>query len=285
MAKKHVKSLSILSYKGGVGKTTIAVNLAVHLAKKGKNVCLLENDLHGPSLNTWWKPEVAYLNEYLLDRASIDTCLQEISSSLNLPGKFFVGFADPTPESIQQSGLIDQDSSMKILQNLTRAKRMLDKDPYKVEYLIIDCSPGIGFSALNAMLVADSILFIVKLSNADIIGGSQMIQGLYNQLKKRILVLANLIPNQVVNNEKMKLEARNLVEKNLLQDISDSSSVVRFLGWIPTDDSLAMIEFEQGLKTLRGEEASRIIYTLDQPNHIFSTTIVDLIPVLFENLS
>ena len=64
MSNKSLKTLSIMSHKGGVGKTSIAVNIAVYLAKTGKNVCLLENDLQGPSLNTWWKPEVKWLNEY-----------------------------------------------------------------------------------------------------------------------------------------------------------------------------------------------------------------------------
>lgn len=284
MPTKMLKSLSILSYKGGVGKTSIAINLAVCLANKGHKVCLLENDFQGPSLNTWWKPESSWLNQYLQGKASIDDCMQELSSTLNLSGKLFVGFADPTPESIQISLLIDQQSSMKMLQNLMRAKRVLSEEPYEIDYLITDCSPGIGFSAVNAMLVADSALFIVKLSNADIIGTSQMIKGLYKQLKKRTFVLANLIPKEVVSNEKTKLEAQNLVERSLMQHVGDSSYTAEFLAWIPNDESLITYEFEQALKTLSGEEASRIIYTLDKPDHIFSTTLEKLIPVLFNEV-
>ena len=41
--------LSLYNIKGGVGKTIIAVNLAVHLANTGKRVCLLDTDFHGPS--------------------------------------------------------------------------------------------------------------------------------------------------------------------------------------------------------------------------------------------
>jgi cellulose biosynthesis protein BcsQ len=281
MAHKPIKSLSIMSHKGGVGKTSIAVNIAVYLAKAGNNVCLLENDLQGPSLNTWWKPKATWLNDYLLESASIEDCLQNLSSMLDLPGKLLVGFADPTPESIQRNIRTDQKDSMKMLQNLIKAKRMLNEDPYEVEYLINDCSPGIGYSAVNAMLAADSSLFIVKLSNADIIGTSLMIKGLYKQLKKRTLVLANLIPKEVVNDEKKKKLAQDLVEKTLMQPVGDSSHVVQFVGWIPTDDTLTSLEFEQALKTLSGEEPSRIIYTLDQPEHVFSTTLVNSIPLFF----
>ncbi len=282
MSHKTLKSLSIMSHKGGVGKTMIAVNLAAYLAKKGHNVCLLENDFQGPSLNTWWKPKDAWLNDYLLENANMDDCLQEISSMLKLPGKMFIGFADPTAESIQRSIRIDQEVSMKILQNLIRAKRLLSEDPYKVEYLINDCSPGIGYSAVNAMIASDSSLFIVKLSNADIIGTSRLVKSMYKQLKKRTLVLANLIPKEVVNDENKKLRAQDLIKKSLMQDIDDPSHNVQFLGWIPTDDSLITIEFEQALKSLSGEDVSRLIYTLEQPNHIFSVTLKELIPILFD---
>ncbi|MFW9906360.1 MAG: MinD/ParA family protein [Candidatus Thorarchaeota archaeon] len=281
MSKNPLKTLSIMSHKGGVGKTSIAVNIAVQLAKMGKNVCLLENDLQGPSLNTWWKPEVTWLNQYLLENTSLDQCLQNISPKLNLSGKLFVGFADPTPDSIQRNIRINQEDSMKMLQNLVRAKNIVNAEPYEVEYIIIDCSPGIGYSAVNAMIAADTSLFIVKLSNADIIGTTLMIKGLYNQLKKRTLVFANLIPKEVVNDEKKKKLAQDLVEKTLIEPVGDSSYTFQFTGWIPTDDTLISLEFEQALKTLSGEESSRLIYTLDQPDHIFSITIQKIIPILF----
>ncbi|MHA2297025.1 MAG: MinD/ParA family ATP-binding protein [Candidatus Hodarchaeales archaeon] len=276
MPSKTLKSISILSHKGGVGKTSISVNLAVHLAKEGYNVCLLENDFNGPSLNTWWKPEVTWLNEYLSGNASIGDCLQE--TTLNLPGKLLVGFADPTSETIKSLIRIDETASMMMLQNLIKAKRVISEPPYGVEYLIIDCSPGIGYSAINAMLVADTGLFIVKLSNADIIGTSRMIKGLYKQLKMRTFVLANLIPKEI--DEEKKSRAQKLIERNFMHQIG-KASVVQFLGWIPTDDTLISQEFEEALKSLDGQESSRVIYTLEQPNHIFSTTLRDLIPVLF----
>jgi len=129
------------------------------------------------------------------------------------------------------------------------------------------------------MLMTDSSLFIVKLSNADIIGTSQMIAGLYKQLKNRTLGLGNLIPKRIVLGKKKKVENQKRIENRFAQDIGDK--VVDFLGWIPTDSELQYIEFEEAAKTLRGKESSRVIYTLDQPDHIFSTTLIDLIPILF----
>ncbi|MFX0114721.1 MAG: P-loop NTPase [Candidatus Hodarchaeota archaeon] len=275
-----LKSLAILSHKGGVGKTSISINLAVHLAKSGKNVCLLDADFHGPALMTFFTPAVAWLNDYVLGLEPVENCLQDVSSSLNLSGKLFVGFADPTAGAIRNIIRIDEEISIKILRNLVKLKKRLLSDPYEVEYLIVDCPAGTGYSTVNAMLMTESNLFVVRLSNADLLGTSQMIAGLYEQLKSRTLVLANLIPVEMVLIPNQMNEIQKLVEKRFKQDIS--GKVVKFLGCIPIDAELLGLEFKGAMKILRGEEASRIIYALDQPEHIFSTTLADLIPILFE---
>ncbi len=275
-----MKSLALLSHKGGVGKTIIAVNLAVHLANIGKNVCLLDTDFHGPSLMTFFKPQVSWLNDYLLGTERLEECLQDVSTSRGLSGKLFTGFADPSADSIQKVIRIDQKASIVMLQNLMRLKKRLLDKPYEIEYLIIDCSPGTGYSTVNVMLVVDSSLFIIKLSNADIFGTSQMITGLYQQLKSRTLVLANLIPHEAIKSHIKKVKIQQLVEQRFARDIGDK--VVKFLGWIPTDTSLQQLEFDAAVKTLQEQESSRVIFTLDNPDHVFSTTLVELIPIIFE---
>ncbi|MFX0149668.1 MAG: P-loop NTPase [Candidatus Hodarchaeota archaeon] len=276
-----LKSLCCLSHKGGVGKTSIAVNLAVHLTKIGHAVCLLDNDFHGPSIQTFFKPNVIWINEYLLGNEDLTNCLQNVSNFLELPGTLWVGFADPTPESIQTIIRIDQKSSIRMLQNLIKLKKRLTNKPYEIDYLIVDCSPGTGYSTVNVMLTTDSSLFIVKLSNADILGTSQMIAGLYKQLKNRSLVLANLIPKEAIRDISKKDQIQSLIETRFARDIGDK--IVEFLGWIPTDLELQNIEFEEAIKTLEGRDSSRVIYTLEQPEHIFSTTLIDLIPRLFRD--
>ncbi len=258
------------------------MNLAVHLAKEGKNVFLMDADFHGPSLITFFqkKTEIKWINDYLLQNVTLDECLQDISQTLNLSGKLFVAFSNPTSEAIQGVLRINQRSSIKMLQNFIKLRKQLSTDPYNVDYAIIDGSPGTGYSTVNIMLISDSSLFVVKLSNADLIGTSQMISGLYKQLKNRTLVLANLIPMDTVENAQTKQEIQELIEKLFVQDIGDK--VVKFLGWIPTDLELQRTEFQEAIMVLRGEESFRMIYTLEQPEHIFSTTLVSLIPILFD---
>ncbi|MFW9995980.1 MAG: MinD/ParA family protein [Candidatus Odinarchaeota archaeon] len=280
MTSKFLKSIAILSQKGGVGKTSIAVNLAVHLAKLGNRVCILEHDFHGPSLSTFFKPSSNWLNDYLLGDEKLENCIQDQTSKLGLAGKLFIGFADPTHEAIHNIIRIDQKTSIQMLKKLMNAKKLLKEDPFNLDYLIIDCSPGLGFSTVNVILTTDTSLFIVKLSNADIIGTSQMIAGLHKQLKNRSMVVANLIPSEVLEDIDQKKEIQKLIEQRFQQDIGNK--VVDFLGWIPTDLQLQRIEFDEAVKSLHNQESSRVIYTLTQPDHIFSKTINNLVSELFK---
>ncbi|MHA2224602.1 MAG: ParA family protein [Candidatus Hodarchaeales archaeon] len=268
-----MKSLAILSHKGGVGKTIVAVNLAVYLASEGKNVCLVDSDFHGPSVLTFFKPksETQWVNSYLMGQTPLDECLQDIGTEMGLSGKLFVAFADPTPEAIQHVVRLDQNRSMKMLHFLMKMKKLVKEDPYSIDYLIIDCPPGTGFSTVNVMVITEAILFMVKLNNADIIGTSHMIDGLHRQLKSRTMILANQIPIEFLDNKEKKDRFQKLIESLLKKGLEDK--VVDFLGWIPNDVELFTIEFETALKTLEGQTTKRLIHTLDMPDHIISQII------------
>ncbi|PWI46766.1 hypothetical protein CEE45_15165 [Candidatus Heimdallarchaeota archaeon B3_Heim] len=271
----------MLSHKGGVGKTSIAANIAVHLAKEGHNVCLLDTDFHGPSIITFFKKNSStkWLNDYLLHDEPLDNCLEEISSQLETSGKLFVGFADPSASAIETNIRINEKMSFIMLKNLMKVGKHLEHPPYEVSYLILDSSPGTTYGTVNAMITTQTSLFIVKLSNADLLGTSQMITGLNKQLKSRSLILANLIPKSVIKDPAIISQIQSLIEEKFTQDIQDK--YVDFIGWIPIDESLIQTEFLEAVKTLQNKDSSRLIYTLIQPDHPFSTTLVKLIPIIF----
>ena len=275
-----MKTLGILSNKGGVGKTSIAVNIAFQLAKDGKNVCLLDNDFQGPSLMTFFPPQVKWINEYMSGDDDLQNYLQPVDKQMyNLKGNLLVAFANPNHESIKDHLSIDRKKHMKMLSNLVRMKKELKSDQFKMDYFIIDSSPGVGFSTINVALVSDVNLFVVKISNADLYGTTEMISGIYENLKSKSLILANHIPPTYINNpEKMKM-LESIIEENFLSKKLDH--VMEFLGWIPADLDLFIYEFEDAVASYQNKENKRKIFTHDFPEHIFSKTLKSLIPRLF----
>jgi cellulose biosynthesis protein BcsQ len=245
-------------------------------------VCLLDTDFHGPSIITFFRKRsnTRWLNDYLLQEEPLDNCLEEISPQLEIPGKLFVGFADPSASAIETNIRITEKISFKMLRNLIKIRKHLEGPKYNVDYLILDSSPGTTYNTVNAMVATQTSLFIVKLSNADLLGTSQMISGLQKKLKSRSLVLANLIPERVIQDPEVISQLESLIEKKFTQDIQNK--YVDFIGWIPIDESLIQTEFLEAVKTLRDQDTSRLIYTLKQPDHSFSTSLVGLIPIIFE---
>ena len=279
--RSPLKSLAILSNKGGVGKTSIAVNIAVYLAKQGKQVLLLDHDFQGPSLMTFFPAKVNWINDYMMGEKDLEECIQKIDpKTYDITGNLFVGFANPNHEAIRENLAIDSKKSMKMLQNLVKLKRDIKEPPFNIQYFIIDCSPGIGFLSVNPILVSDISLFILKISNADLYGTTEMISGLYENLKTKSLILANHIPPQFMNNPKKMRMLESIIEERFISKTGEKG--MEFLGWIPADLDLFAYEFEDAVASFTDNSQRRKVFFHDFPDHIFSKTLVNLIPRMFE---
>lgn len=273
-----MESVAIHSHKGGVGKSTIAVNLAVLLAKEGKNVCLIDADFNAPNLHTFFKvDDIKYLNDYFDDEISIDECLFDLSSQMKLDGKFLVGFSDPTAKRISKMIRLDSKSATNMLKKLMKIKSAIRKSPYNVDYLILDTTPGIGLTTINSFILTENILFIITLSNADINGTTEMISGLLDSLPNRAMLIANRIPAEKISSTERKEELMKLIQKY----INTYEVNIEFSGWIATDDKLQGIEFDNAVRSLKGEGNQRMVFALDQPDHPFTTSLIDIRSIIF----
>jgi MinD-like ATPase involved in chromosome partitioning or flagellar assembly len=78
------KCIAFHSYKGGTGKTTIASNFAVLLARKGYRVFLMDLDVYAPSLQAYFEKEpVKWINDFFWNNAQVDDVLVDLTHTID----------------------------------------------------------------------------------------------------------------------------------------------------------------------------------------------------------
>lgn len=144
-------TISILNHKGGVGKTTTAVNLAAALQIKGKRVLVIDLDGQanlteslGLSIEEEKTIYGAMKGEYPLPLVETNTGLTLVLSCLDL--------------SAAESELINEPGREMILKQLIHK----NTETSKFDYIIIDCPPSLGLLTLNALTASDKLIIPVQ---------------------------------------------------------------------------------------------------------------------------
>ena len=187
------RCIAFHSYKGGTGKTTIASNFAVLLAKKGYRVFLLDLDVYAPSLQAYFEREPPkWINDFLWNNAKVEEVLVDLTSATlsnnnitHNSGKLYVGFCNPKKEEIYRlDGAGKQDSSkIQLLRRFVLLREQIISN-YDADYIIIDTSPGIRYWSINALAVADTLFLTLKMDNLDIDGTRKMASDIYSSFSK-----------------------------------------------------------------------------------------------------
>ncbi len=143
------KVIAIANQKGGVGKTTTAVNLSACLAVAEKRTLLLDIDPQANSTSGYGvAPEEidGSIYEVLLDQRNLSSIIRETE----------IPFLHLAPSHIRLTGaqveLVGMIAREKLLHNAIEQVR----DAY--DYLLVDCPPSLGLLTLNALTAADSVL-------------------------------------------------------------------------------------------------------------------------------
>jgi chromosome partitioning protein len=144
-----MRSIAIMNQKGGVGKTTTAVNLCAALAATGLRACLLDLDAQAhATLHFGIEPRPEQLSIYhvLTGKTRISEVCQPVADNLwVIPSSLDLAAAELELVSVIGREVILRDK--------------LRDDPPPADYLLIDCPPSLGILTLNA-LAAVSEVFI-----------------------------------------------------------------------------------------------------------------------------
>ncbi|MGI6685421.1 MAG: ParA family protein [Bacillota bacterium] len=147
------KIISITNQKGGVAKTTTAVNVSAFMAIEGKKILLIDIDPQGNAssglgINRQETDYCVYdvlINGVSLEAVTYDTELENLKI---------------VPATIQLAGAeIELVSSISRESKLKKAIKSI-RDQY--DYIIIDCPPSLGLLTLNALTAADSLLIPIQ---------------------------------------------------------------------------------------------------------------------------
>ena len=168
--------IAISNQKGGVGKTTTAINLSACLAEKGKRVLTIDMDPQGNTTSGLGidKSTVEHTSYQLLTN---ETTIWEAMTPSIVPGLSVI--ASERSLAGAEIELIGFENK----EYLLKSKLDMIKDNY--DYIIIDCPPSLNLLTINAMTAADSVIVPIQCEYYALEGLSQLIHTI-DLIKERL---------------------------------------------------------------------------------------------------
>lgn len=204
--------IAVSNQKGGVGKTTTAINLSACLAEKGLKVLVIDIDPQGNTTSGFGIDKYSTENtvyELMVGECMLEECLIEnIYEGLSL-----------LPSNVNLAGaeieLIDIEEKEFIL------KKEIDKIKDNFDYIIIDCPPSLNILTVNAMTTANTILVPIQCEYYALEGLSQLIHTI-NLVKERLnpeLEIEGVVFTMFDARTNLSLQVVENVKQNLNQNI------------------------------------------------------------------
>ena len=204
----RVRVIAVTNQKGGVGKTTTAINLAACLSEEGKRVLIVDADPQGNTTsglgleknNLELTIYQMFLEECSIREVMADTCvegLKIIPSNMNLAGA-----------EIELIGTKKREYILK--ENLGEVKSDFD-------FIIIDCPPSLNIITINALTAADTVLVPIQCEYFALEGLEQLLYTI-SLVKKRLntaLELEGVVFTMYDARTNLSLEVVEEVKKSL----------------------------------------------------------------------
>ncbi|MFW9924373.1 MAG: ParA family protein [Candidatus Thorarchaeota archaeon] len=191
-----MKVIVFHSYKGGTGKTTLALNTAMSLARRGFRTLVIDADLNAPTFDSIFLEEQPKhrFNELFEDGNQLSA--KELPVKSNIDTNLDLIFADPKPKF--GVGLLSMDKNFhaEALKKLFAIKEEFIQMGY--EYVIIDTSPSLNLASINALIIADASVIVLRPNRYGMSGTTFLLKEIYSLLgaadRKDFIVFNQVVP-------------------------------------------------------------------------------------------
>nr|WP_280923993.1 AAA family ATPase [Ornithinimicrobium cryptoxanthini] len=171
---RQTRVLTVANQKGGVGKTTTAVNMAAALSQSGLKVLVVDMDPQGNASTALGIPhtgDVAGVYDVLIDGTALADVVQE---SPSLPGLWCApATVDLAGAEIELVPMVAREGRLRKAVRVFLDERAATGDP--IDYVFIDCPPSLGLLTINSFVAGSEVLIPIQCEYYALEGLSQLL--------------------------------------------------------------------------------------------------------------
>lgn len=212
----QTKIIAIINQKGGVGKSTTAINLSAALGERGKQVLLVDLDPQG---NT--------TSGFAIDKSQVDYCIYDVLlNGVAIEEAIIPDVCeglDLVPATINLAG-----AEVELVSEMARENRLRDAVGSmrgKYDYIFIDCPPSLGLLTVNALVAADKLLIPIQCEFYALEGVTKLLDSM-KRVKSRLNpaleifgILLTMYDSRTTLSRQVAAEVRNYFDKDVFETV------------------------------------------------------------------
>lgn len=253
-----MRKICVINQKGGVGKTTTAINLAAGLAREGRKVLLIDLDPQGNIATSLKSEQKKDVFDFLFNNADITECTIKLGKGLELIS---------SKETLTKAETLLQDKDNKHF--LIRSK--LKEHESKYDYIILDCPPSLGIMNQNAILFSDEAFIPVATDFLSYDALKKIIEAIndINSFYDHFCKVSKIIPTMFDKRNKLSKEILNKMNSDHYGLVAEP---IRTCSKVRESPKEGKSIFKHAPKSRGAEDYSTLVRHViyDEPSELYS---------------